>query len=270
MKSKIRFFASFKTLALLLFILSCLLLADNFKQTDAGIRNDNKTTQDLLSPTKEEGKTTRELVKKLKKSHYLDEPIDDAFSEKVFNGYLKILDFARAHFLASDIEEFSKYRHTFDDDMKSGNLKPAFFIYNRYHERRQQRLNYMLELLDRGIGFFDFQKDESLELDRENLPWLADMGAAKDLWRRLLKNEILNLKLGDTPDYEILKNLKKRYRNQLHILEQINSSDVFDSFITVMILIPIICRQRSRTILISTCACHWKESVRCFRVKICT
>ena len=58
------------------------------------------------------------------------------------------------------------------------------------------------------------------------------MDAAKDLWRRLLKNEILNLKLGDTPDDEILKTLKKRYRNQLHILEQINSADVFDSFIT--------------------------------------
>ncbi len=232
MKSKTRFFASFKTLALLLFILSCLFLADNFRQTDAGIRNDNKTTQDLLAPTKEEGKTTRELVKKLKKSHYLNEPIDDSFSEKVFNGYLKILDFARAHFLASDIKEFSKYRHSFDDDLKKGKLNPAFLIYNRYHERRKQRLDYMLELLNRGIGSFDFKKDESLELDRENLPWLSDMDAAKDLWRRLLKNEILNLKLGDTPAEEILKTLKKRYNNQLHILDQTNSADVFDTFIT--------------------------------------
>ena len=57
MKSKTRFLTSFKILALLLFILSCLLLADNFRQTDAGIKNDNKTTQDLLAPTKEEGKT---------------------------------------------------------------------------------------------------------------------------------------------------------------------------------------------------------------------
>ena len=232
MTNKTRFFTLFKTLLLVMLVLSGLLLLGNFKQIDAEKGNDSKTDQNLLVPTKEQAKTTRALVKKLEKSHYLDEPIDNTFSEKVFNIYIKMLDPAKANFLATDIEEFSKYRHSFDEDLKKGDLKDAFFIYRRYQERRKQRLNYTLELLNKGIDSLDFKKTEFLELDREKLPWLTDMAAAKDLWRRLLKNEILNLKLDDKSEEEILSTLTKRYQNQLRILEQTNSGDVFEYFIT--------------------------------------
>ncbi len=220
-----------KTLALLLLVLSCLVLAINLRQTDAEISDGKKVSISSFTPTKDHGKTTRDLVKMLKKSHYLDEPINDAFSEKVFNNYLKILDPAKAHFLATEIEKFSKYRHGFDDDLKKGNLVSAFFIYNQYHKRRQQRLDYMLELLKQGIDSLDFQKNEYVEADRENLPWYSDMDELKDFWRRLLKNEILDLKLDDTPAEEILSTLTKRYKNQLRLLEKTNNDDVFEYFI---------------------------------------
>jgi carboxyl-terminal processing protease len=232
MKKNTWFLTLFKTLLLVLLVFAALLLTSNFNQTGAESNDDTKAVQKLLYPTKDHAKTTRSLVKKLKKSHYLDEPLDNAFSEKVFNNYIKLLDRAKAHFLAADIKEFSKYRHSFDENLRQGNLKPAFFIYNRYHQRREQMLDYSLGFLNKGIASLDFQKTEYLELDRENLPWHADMDAAKDLWRRLLKNEILNLKLEDKPTEEIFSTITKRYQNQLRILEQTNSDDVFEYFIT--------------------------------------
>ncbi|MGD9160338.1 MAG: carboxy terminal-processing peptidase [Desulfobacteraceae bacterium] len=232
MINKIRYFNSFKTLLLLLLVLSGLLLAGSFLKTDAETGDNTKTVPNLISPTKEEAKTARALVKKLGKYHYLDEPLDDTFSGKIFDNYIKLLDPARVHFLVTDINEFSKYRNSFDEDLKNGNLKSAFFIYSRYHQRRKQRLDYTFGLLNKGIDSLDFNKNEYLELDRENLPWHTDMNAAEDLWRRLLKNDILNLKFGDTSIEEIPSTLTKRYENQLRILEQTNSNDVFKYFIT--------------------------------------
>ena len=115
-----RRFVSINNLLLLLLVLSSLLLPGSIKQAYTETSEGTETVQ---------AKTTRALVKRLRKYHYLEEPFDDTFSEKVYDNYIKMLDPARTHFLASDIQEFSKYRHSFDEDLKDGNLQNAFFIY---------------------------------------------------------------------------------------------------------------------------------------------
>lgn len=172
--------------------------------------------------------TARAIVRMLAEEHYRDLKINDRFSEKVFTTYLEQLDPGKAHFIASDIAEFSKYRHQLDDELKRGKLKAGFAIYNRYHQRRVQRLEYMLSLLDKGLEAFDFDKEEYLELDREEAPWPADIEQVRDLWRRLAKNDVLNLKLSETPDEEIISSVKRRYESQLNLLEQTNNNDVFE------------------------------------------
>ena len=231
MTAKTPFFISLKKFILLLVILSCLLLTGiilaGSKETD-----ENKDKPEILEPVKEQSKTAVALMKKLKRYHYLNIKINDSFSSKVFDNYIKLLDPGKVHFLAADINEFSKFRYSFDDDMKDGNLENAFFMYLRYHERRRQRLDYIQGLIEKGLGNMDFTKSESLELERDDLPWLADMDAAKDLWRRLLKNEVLNRMLDDDKSEEIKTSLEKRYKNQIRLLNQINREDVFKYFIT--------------------------------------
>ena len=186
----------------------------------------------VYTPDKQHMKTAREIVVLLNRAHYLHPKIDDAFSEKVFDAYLELLDPGKAHFLASDIEELGAYRDKLDDQLKAGKLDAAFAIYNRYYQRRHERIEYNLDLLANGLDRIDLNKNEYIELEREKLPWPADMKAAKNLWRKLLKNDLLNLKLGDTPGKELLSTMKKRYENQLRILEQTNNDDIFEYFIT--------------------------------------
>jgi carboxyl-terminal processing protease len=190
-----------------------------------------KNSQTGYLPEKIHAQTTREIVAMLDRFHYLHPRLDDSFSEKVFDGYLKMLDPGKAHFFAADIQEFSKYRDRFDENLKAGKLETAFAIYSRYHQRRLERMRYSLDLLEKGAEKLNFSKTEYLELERENEPWLADIETAHNLWRRLLKNELLNLKLDDTPEKELITTLEKRYRNQLRMLEQTNSDDVFEYFI---------------------------------------
>ncbi len=220
-----------KIIPLLLLLATCLLVTDYLKQSDAETI-ESASAKHTLSPTIEQEKTVRAMVKKLKRSHYLDETLDNAFSEKVFNNYIELLDSSKSYFLKTDIDEFSKFRYTLDDDLKAGNLESAFYIYKRCHMRREQRIKYTLEVLEKGVGAIDFNKDEYLDIERKDLPWSADLTEAQGLWLKLIKNEILNLKLEKTALEEIQTTLVKRYKNQLRLLEQTNSDDVFKYFVT--------------------------------------
>lgn len=176
----------------------------------------------------DQAKTAKQIARMLEKEHYRKPELDDAFGEKVFTTYLEQLDPGKAHFIAEDIKEFADARHTLHKQLRRGKLETAFEIYNRYHQRRVERIEYMLSLLDKGLDHFDFERDEYLELDREDAAWPADTDEIRDLWRRLVKNDLLNLKLGDTPDEEIVSTIKKRYENRLDRLQQTNSDDVFE------------------------------------------
>lgn len=178
--------------------------------------------------------TARQIVHMLDKHHYLEVKLDDELGARAFDSYLEMLDPGRMHFLKADIEEFSGLRGKFDDKLRRGDLDDGFAIYNRLHERQRQRMQYKLELANKGLEAFDFTKDEYLELDREDAPWPADLDEARDLWRRMVKNDALNLKLGDTPEKEISSVLEKRYSNRLQMLEQINGDDVFEYLMTAL------------------------------------
>ncbi|MBN1379974.1 MAG: carboxy terminal-processing peptidase [Gammaproteobacteria bacterium] len=237
MNIKAKISLSLAALLILLITLGALsqVHSDTSKMTAAEVETTQQLVrsnqQTLFAPNKTQGQTTRDIVNMLDKFHYLHPRLDNSFSEKVFDGYLEMLDPGKAHLLAADMKEFSKFRHSFDEDLKAGRLETAYAIYNRYNQRRLQRIQYSLDLLAKGLDILDFNKPEYLELERKDLPWLTDINAAKDLWRRLLKNDLLNLKLGDTPGHELITTLEKRYHNQLRVLEQTNSDDVFEFFI---------------------------------------
>ncbi len=83
--------------------------------------------------------------------------MNDSLSSVIFDRYLKTLDYNKVYFLQSDIDEFDKYRFKLDDDIKAGDLQPAYDIFNRFKKRIVERTEYVNKLLDKE---FDFTKDE--------------------------------------------------------------------------------------------------------------
>ena len=56
---------------------------------------------------------TKRATTRLTQSHYRKFQLDDAFSEKIFDRYLKGLDYSRNTFLQSDVDELrAKYGTT--------------------------------------------------------------------------------------------------------------------------------------------------------------
>lgn len=183
-----------------------------------------------LAPTVSQEKISRDIARQLQYSHYRTLRIDRDVSSKVFDNYLNYLDGQRLYFLASDIEEFEAYRYRLDSALKTGQLDPAFRIYNRLQQRLFERLHFAEKILDAGVDSLDFKKDETILVDRESLDWPKNNDEMDEVWRKRIKNSILSLELTGKEKKEILKTLKKRYESQLRRASQTRGEDVFQGY----------------------------------------
>ncbi len=194
-----------------------------------------KTTRDAswdyLQPDRDQVIASLNIVELLKRHHYNKPPLNDERSEKIYQGYLKMLDPSRSFFTAADIAEFDPWRTRFDDLLKNGDLQPGFAMYKRHLERLQSRLTFTLGLLEQGVDTFDFTVDESLLVDREDAPWAKDLSELEDLWRKQVKDDVLRLKIAGKEPKAIQELLTKRYKNQQSRLQQTRGEDVFQAYI---------------------------------------
>ena len=186
---------------------------------------DPAATPGELKPEADHSRVTAEILQRLSRGHYNSVTLNDQVSERIFESYLKALDPARRYFSNADIREFEPLRTRFDDLIKGADLDPAFKIFNRYRKRLDERLRFLVGILDDGLDRLDFQKEERLE--RIHTAWAGSAAELRDRWRRQLKGEVLNRLLAGTGREEIGKALRQRYDNQLKRLAQQNNADVF-------------------------------------------
>ncbi len=160
--------------------------------------------------------------------HYKKTELDDELSALIYKHYLKNLDQNKAYFLKSDIDEFDHYKYEIDDALIRSDLNPAFEIFKRYRNRVDERIRFALEMINTD---FDFSIDETYRFDRREDDWLVDKANLDKLWYKRVKNDVLNLKLTKKEPDEIKQTLIARYNRILNSTLQLNSNDVFQSFI---------------------------------------
>jgi carboxyl-terminal processing protease len=185
----------------------------------------------VLVPLDEHPRTARNVVDQLQTHHFIKRPLDDAASAHTLDAYLKLLDEDRAYFTASDIQSFERYRTHLDEALRSGDLAPAYDIFNRYQLRVTQRLQHLLRVIGAGIDKVDLAANDSLELDRAEAPWPKDEAALDQLWLRRLKATIIPMQLHGKSAAEIQELLLKRYRNRLQQTLKTATEDAFGAYI---------------------------------------
>lgn len=158
------------------------------------------------------------------RGHYTDVQLNDELSSKMFDTYLKNLDYYRNVLTKADVDAFEQYRDKFDDAINKGNLNFAFDMFNLALKRRFERFDYALQLLDKG---FDFTTDDQYVYDREKANWPVNETELNEIWRQRVKFDALNLKLAGKSAEDIQQILVKRYRNSQKRLTQSESEDVF-------------------------------------------
>ena len=187
-------------------------------------------TLESLEPLPVHANTTRNIVDALASRHYVTTLLDDDLSSKIFDNYIDDLDPSKSYFLASDIKKFEPLRFELDNALRRGDVSPAFEIFNVYHERVIDRFEKVIVDLEDGIDEFDFTLDESLVLDRDESPFATTTIELDDLWRKRIKNAVLNLKLADKENEATQELLVKRYKNRLSRTMQTNSEDVYQLY----------------------------------------
>lgn len=159
------------------------------------------------------------------RSHYHRFRLDDTFSEHVYDRYLKQLDYRRNVILQGDLDTFAAYSKKFDEMLKSGDLTPAYKVFELVQKRRYERFVYALSLLDKEMDFT--LKNDNYQYDREEAAWPKDEAEVNELWRQRVKYDALNLTLTGNTWQEVVPILEKRYNNAIKRLSQTKSEDVF-------------------------------------------
>ena len=113
----------------------------------------------VLKPQPRQALVDEAIAGILTRYHYGKQPPADELSKQVFEHYLENLDPNRSYFLQSDIDGFAHYEKDLVGAIQTGNLKPAFAIYNVYQQRVQQRIQYALRLLSHEQVEYIFRRN---------------------------------------------------------------------------------------------------------------
>ena len=185
------------------------------------------TTQ--LRPKPVYGKEAKVVSFILDNNHYRKISLNDSLSSEILNQYIEALDNNKTYFTASDIVAFEKYRYKIDDFTRAENVDPAYQIYAVFKKRFDERMNFVLTKL--VTESFDFTKDEYYETDRSKESWPKNATELNDIWRKVIKNQALSLKLAGKKPEEIQKTLKERYERLVKTYTRdVNSEDIFSMY----------------------------------------
>lgn len=195
---------------------------------DLHAQNQVLDTNKVVEPLDYYSDIDRMVTTILSRYHYKKFILDDSLSSVIFDNYINSLDYNKSYFLKSDIDDFEKYRYSIDENLQSGNLDPAYKIFNTYKNRMNERMKFVLSILDKE---FDFTVDETFKIDREKEPWPNSLDELNEIWRKKLKNEALNLKLSGKEWDKTKETLIQRYKNYHKAILQFKSEDVLQLYL---------------------------------------
>lgn len=185
---------------------------------------------DDLRFSKTESDTTRLVTQLIEARHLEKQPIDDSLSKQFYESYVETWDSNRLYFTESDIKEFNAYKTSLDEYAKSGQLKFATLVFNRFVQRSTL-------VLDRFIkpaiaDPHDFETDESIVKDGSTQDWAVNDEELRARWQKTIKLQLLNLKLDGDDDEDAKTKLNRRYANNLNLLKQTEPSELLEVYLT--------------------------------------
>lgn len=188
------------------------------------------------------------VIGALQNQHYAPQQIDDAFSKKAFEAYLKNLDVNKRFLLQEDADLLKAQELTIDDDLRDGDFRVMRLAEGLLAKRTQQVAGFYEELLAKP---FDFNANESIEFDYDKRHFAKNIEELKEEWRKYEKYQALiqvvqkmqsgkkhkispdSAKLLLTPELEKQARdaVRKSNKDFFKRLSQINESDRLSEFV---------------------------------------
>jgi carboxyl-terminal processing protease len=129
------------------------------------------------------------LVQGLSQAHYQPERIDDAFSKRVFDLYLKRIDYRKKFLLQSDLAQLRQFETKIDDETKASSHEFLDLSTQLITQRTKEAQALTKEILSKP---FTFDADETYQTDPEKSTFPLNAADQREQWRKLLKYETLS------------------------------------------------------------------------------
>lgn len=122
--------------------------------------------------------------------HFSPKKIDDNFSKEIFKKFLSAdkIDPIKNILLTSDIQSLRKYETKLDDEIRGGAVEFVPAVSEIYKKRLLETESLYKELLATP---FDFTKDETVNLNGDQIDFPKSEAERKDRWRKRLKYLVL-------------------------------------------------------------------------------
>jgi len=177
--------------------------------------------------TKQQNLLLNEIVESLESNHLIKKEYID-IKDEAFVLYLERLDPNKTIFLSRELIGFEKEIKN-SDEIEHG-LQQAFLIFKKYKERYLDRYNFQLNFLSEVVKK-DLQTNKLLLRDRSDANRLDSVTELKTLWKELIINDLIQLRLSNNSLDESKNKIIKRIDNQLNYFNQTDSEDVFDIYV---------------------------------------
>jgi len=188
----------------------------------------------------------------LTRGHFVEKQLDDNFSEHVFNSFIDGLDPSKRYFTQEDIKVFSKYKYRIDNQLKESDLTFYNLVYGMFLQKIKSAKDYYGTILEDP---FNYKKQESINVDYDNVPFAKNENELIDYWRKQLKLQTIDKiqELASLEDDKAKKDSKYKKRafkilekearaevlksmDELYIrIEELEHSDWFSTFLNSVV-----------------------------------
>lgn len=128
------------------------------------------------------------ILQTLANAHYRPIDIDDSFSAKVFDLFLKRLDRNKRFFYDSDFENFKEFQYDLDEQSKNGTYQFFDLVSETYKKRVVEIESIYEEVLSSPI---DFNVVEYYDFDEGSRVFMSSVEEMREDWRKYLKFNVL-------------------------------------------------------------------------------
>ena len=169
-----------------------------------------------LSPQPYYSNIARKLANMLPAYHVTQKSLGGEISQRAWTNLVTMYDYNHAVFLRSDLDVFENMKEEIGASLRKGDLSFAYDLHKVFVRRLNECVTFVTTLLE--TTEFDFTVDETCQFNRKDAPWPETVEERNELWRRLIKNELLAQtlvrELDAEEDAEAKRTGKKKRRNR--------------------------------------------------------
>lgn len=185
----------------------------------------------LDGPGRSDRRVTKTVEWYMEQEHLSRHPLDDEISTRAMKAFLEGFDPRKMYFMQSDVDEFMTKELLLDNEVKEGDVRFAYTVFNRYLSRLDERVALVDKLVDQPQ---DFTIDENIVTDPDALRYPRTEEEVNNRWRKLIKLNLLTFKADEMEEDEARAKIKRRYQSLAKRWHQTDSDELLERFLTAV------------------------------------